>query len=272
MMTEQQVPVRGGITYWTLVPCSREKVQTWLESHNLQAFMPPEQGDTACLKAALAEVKGKGRIVDSLKNPRKDGCEVVAVEKDHTQNYRTQDYRAKVVEGRVMIEGGYFAKQDQLQKEFDKQKALCTKTSISTTLSGIARGLRAVTLKPGTYWISEGNLERWRRILHDLANLERGMKPCIITVTANDKDSLQAVRDSVIREVATRAAQLREEIDEKRLTDEGLDKRKAEAEELHAKVAEYAELLGDWKDQLDKVIQTTEEAAVVAAMKGMVTV
>jgi len=272
MVERDQIPVSGCMNHWTLVPVDRAAVQDALERLGFEGFLPPEQGDTAALKAALAELKGKDRIVDSLKNPKKDGVEVVAVEKDHTANYRTQDYRCKVVDGVVVVAGGYFSDQEKLQAEFNKHKALATKNGLSGCLQQIAASLKAVTLWPGSYWVPESGLRVWERVVEEFRLLDKEIKFKLVRVQTDDLETVQAIRDALVQKVGRKAAEIRAEVEEKNLGQEGLERRAGEAQNLRELVDEYRQILGDWAATLADVIHAAEEAAVVAGLKAMATV
>ena len=135
--------------------------------------MPPVRSDADCLKSAMRdycnlakEENSKDympdRLVQSLKKPKKNGFQVLDIERREDDNEYCKNFGCKVdADGTVVVTRGY-ADDYAIQQFYQRHKRLVTGGAVSSTLASIAKDhLGGAMLKSGLYWIPEDNRHNW---------------------------------------------------------------------------------------------------------------
>lgn len=99
----------GAVVYWTCGPTDRDKLKENLDAICLQGTVPAERTDAAALKMAVTEyqagtTKGKARkkdkdrdtIIQPHSDHKRNGFEVVVVDRGENQNFYTPDFSVRV--------------------------------------------------------------------------------------------------------------------------------------------------------------------------------
>ncbi len=277
----------GAVVYWTCGPTDREKLKENLDSLCLQGVVPAERTDAAALKMAVTEyqagtLKGKSRkkskdcdtIVQPHKDRKKNGFEVVDVERGEDQNFYTPDFSVRVDRDgervKIVVSRGY-ADNSNLQRLFEQHKAQLGGSAVGKCLSDVVERLAGVALRPsgGVYWIPDASTELWTEVALAVegAASEKGGSSVYMMRTVIDACTVRAVKDAIVGEVTTAASLLAEEISGG-LGEEALETRQRVAKRLHEKVRQYEEIIGEAMQGLHAVIETVEQSAMILALQA----
>ena len=112
--------------------------------------------DQSALENSIKAVYGmKNKAVVSRKQPRRNGVELVNIERDAVRNGYVTNFGAKVVNGRVKADYG-FANEFALTEESLRQKAKLTSTVVGQALVAVLAKMDGMTgLKPRVFYIPE---------------------------------------------------------------------------------------------------------------------
>jgi len=269
-MNNHNLSPTGAVIYWSAGPTSRQLLETRLGQLGLEEFTPPQRTDAAALKSVLLDYcdgsksQKTDKVVQSHKKPKRNGFEVVDVERQEQANEYSHDFSALVHEGLVVITRGD-ADQRVLQQAFNEHKALLTGAAIGQMLVEVLAHLGGTALRPsgGVYWIPEDAVPAWQGIAAAVEESSDGLKGNKVYMlrTVMDETAMRAIRDAIISEVTTEAAVLGNEIAAGNLREAGLAKRMELAKSLHGRIARYEGILGEALDVLHQIVQVAEQAA-----------
>ena len=267
-MTEQEYDISGALTFWALRPTPYQALLEALEAEGYGECMPNVRTDQSALENAIKASYGmKNRAVVSRKQPKRNGVELVDIERNPDRNYYTTSFGARVVNGAVKADFGY-ADECRLTEEFLKFKAVLTTTAVSQALTAVlARmdGMKGFN-KPGVHYVPEHWLKAWKRLASAVEGCQEGNE--ITTVrAAMDDGTARAIRDALTREVQEEAARLLDDVSKGTLNDGQLQARAAQSQALVDRVELYASILKEGLEGLKAVAQLAHGAAAAAAMQ-----
>ena len=266
-MQERQYDISGAIVFWSLKPTSFDAIKEAFGRLGYGDCVPNLRTDQSALENAIKGVCGtKNKAIMSRKLPRKNGVELVEIERDAARNSYTTSFGAKVVQGRVKADYGY-ADEYRLTEEFLKLKAKLTTTAVGQALIAVLEKMDGMTgLKPGVYYIPEHHLKGWKELAELVEGCQEGNKITTARV-AMDEGTARTIRDTLTREVQEKAAKLLDDVSKGTLNDNQLHLRAEQAQELVDRVHLYSSILDDGLEGLKSVAQLAQGAAAAAVMQ-----
>ena len=281
-MNVKTFEVNGAIVFWSVGPTRRDLLRQRLTDLGLERYEPAERTDDSALLNALSDYcrgenarlkrEDRDKIVQR-RQTRKDGFEIVDVERQKRQNHYTSDFGAKAEDGRVCVDNSYsgLSLQERLQELFDQQKATLTGASVGKALVELLSDLGAVCLRDagGVYWLSEEALDEWAKAAEAVEEsaLARGKNQVQMCNLVRNDHSCKAIRDGITQEIQTVAAALAEEITGCTLGEDAMRSRIEQAHKLHDRITAIEESLGETLGNLHAVASTVEQAATLATLQ-----
>jgi len=267
-MTEREYDISGALTFWALRPTPYQALLEALQARGYGDCMPNVRTDQSALENAIKARYGmKNRAVVSRKQPKRNGVELVQIERNPDRNHYTTSFGARVVGGAVKADFGY-ADEDKLTEEFLRFKAVLTTSAVSQALTAVlARmdGMKGFT-KPGIHYVPEHWLKAWKELASAVESCQEGNE--ITTVrAAMDEGTARAIRDALTREVQEQAARLLDDVSKGTLNDAQLQSRAAQSQALVDRVELYSSILNEGLEGLKAVAQLANGAAAAAAMQ-----
>jgi predicted DNA-binding protein (UPF0251 family) len=267
-MIEREYDISGAIVFWSLQPTPYEAVREVFERMGYADCVPNPRTDQSALENSIKAVYGmKNKAVVSRKQPKRNGVELVNIERDTLRNSYVTNFGAKVVAGQVKADYGY-ADEYRLTEEFLKCKAVLTSTAVGQALTAVLAqmdGMRGFD-KPGIHYIPEHWLKQWKELAELVEGCQQGNK--ITTVrAAMDEGTARAIRDALTKEVQEQAAKLLDDVSKGTLSDAQLQNRAKHAQALVDRVNLYSSILNEGLEGLKSVAQLANGAAAAAAMQ-----
>lgn len=274
------VQPNGAMTFWTAGVTHRESLYVQIDALGLAQFMPPVRSDADCLKSAMRDYcaleaeearkdskdKLPDKLVQSLKRPKKNGFQVLDIERREDDNDYCKSYGCRVDDkGQVSVTRGY-ADQRSLQKFYGEHKRLLTGGAVSAALANIAKDhLGGTMLKSGLYWIPEDNRRNWSDVSKAFAAAAVDGDTAVTELRyLMDEAGVNAIKDAIIDEVVAASAKLQDEVATGDLGTGALTTRQFAAAALHARVSKYEAILGEALTALHETVRVAEEAAASA--------
>ena len=267
-MEHVSIPFDGSIVFFIPGRTRLADMRHALAPYGLAGCAPKERTDRDALVAAIRQTHGqKDRIIQSRKQPRRNGVEMVAVERDPLHNAYTTDFGAKVLSGRVVTDYG-MADRTAIQDVFDQEKPILTAAMVGRTLTNVVESLRGVSLRPGVYWLPRSVVNDFERIAQDVENVAIERDTRIVRVRFPlDETTARVVLEALQEEVQKEVTEIVTDLKVKRLDMEGITKRRERAEAVAEKVQEYAGLLGKSLDGLKNLTELAKNLACAAALQ-----
>lgn len=275
-MNTREIEVDGAVVYWSAGPTRRQLLIEQVRQFALDELVPEQRTDAACLKAAMRDYcdaraqrrRGRDKLLQPRKKQKHNGFEVLDVERGEEGNDYRMDFAAKVTEsGAIVVTRGQ-ADASELRRAFDTHKAQLTGAAVGQFLVEVLARLGGLALRPsgGVYWIRGAVVPHWEAIANVVEECAaEGSRNTVYSIThAFNERSIRAVKDAIIGEVTTASDALLEEIKCNELGQEALTRRQVVAAALHARVAQYEQILGEALDTLHQAICVAEEAAAAA--------
>mgnify|MGYP001559326383 CR=1 FL=1 len=276
-MNLSHVQPDGAMTFWTAGITVRDALFVQLDALGLAQFMPPVRSDADCLKSAMRdycnlakEENSKDympdRLVQSLKKPKKNGFQVLDIERREDDNEYCKNFGCKVdADGTVVVTRGY-ADDYAIQQFYQRHKRLVTGGAVSSTLASIAKDhLGGAMLKSGLYWIPEDNRHNWSEASKAFSTAAVDGDTDVTELRyLMDEAGVNAIKDAIIDEVVVASAKLQDEIAAGSLGKGALTTRQFAAAALHARVSKYEAILGEALTALHESVRVAEEAAASA--------
>ena len=267
-MLEKEYDISGAIVFWSLQPTPYQALLEVLEAKGYGDCMPNVRTDQSALENSIKAVYGtKDKAVVSRKQPKRNGVELVNIERDAQRNSYVTNFGAKVVAGKVETDYGY-ADDDRLTEEFLKCKAVLTSAAISQALTAVLAkmdGMRGFD-KAGIHYIPEHWLKPWKQLAELAEGCQDGNK--ITTVrAAMDEGTARAIRDALTKEVQEEAAQLLDDVSKGTLNDTQLQARSQRSQALVQRVELYSTILNEGLEGLKNVAMLANGAAMAAVMQ-----
>lgn len=262
----------GVMTYWAAGDTERAKLIPTMNDLGLADYVPEQRSDSDALKAAIRDYckenssgEKRDKLVQGLKKPKRNGFQVLEVERREDDNDYNKSFGAKVEDGRVIVTRGC-ADDYTLQKTFERLKGISTGSSVSAMLAEIAtRRFGATMLGPRLWWIPDEHVQEWRNIADRVSDIAMDGDTAVTSLTyLMDDNGVEAIKDAIIDEVFEIAEKLKKEIADNDLGRTALTSRQIVAASLHARVSKYEAILGEALTALHQVVQTAEEAAASA--------
>ena len=266
-MIEREYDISGAIVFWSLQPTPYQAIREVFEGMGYADCVPNPRTDISALENSIKAVYGmKNKAVVSRKQPKRNGVELVNIERDAVRNGYVTNFGAKVVNGQVKADYG-FANEYALTEEFLKFKARLTTTAVGQALVAVLEKMDGMTgLKPGVYYIPEHHLKRWKELAERVEGCQEGNKITTARV-AMDEGTARTIRDTLTHEVHEKAAKLLDDVSKGTLNDAQLQVRAKQAQELVDRVTLYSSILNEGLEGLKSVAQLANGAAAAAVMQ-----
>jgi hypothetical protein len=273
-MNKQSIQADGAVVYWSAGPTRRDLLIANLRALSIEHMVPEQRTDAACLRSAIKDYcdehsqrrRGRDKIIQARKQQRKNGFEVLDVNRGEDGNDYQMDFAARVDNGFVIAPRCPF--RDQLQKLFDAHKGQLTGAAVGSFLVDVLGQLKGIALRPhgGVYWIPGSSLEDWERIAAVVEKCATdGGKNTLYAIThLFNEASVRAVKDAIVDEVTAASESLVEDIKTNDLGPDALIRRQIMAASLHARVKQYEAILGQALTTLHDTVRVAEEAAAAA--------
>lgn len=286
-MQDRKIDARGTVVYWSPGDVDQQRINAELEAIGLEEFRPSPRTDAGALRAALEDYcdhmttvaqrkADKVKQVQPHKGQNKNGFEVVTVDRKEEYNAYSHDFSARVEDGRVVVVRGW-ADSYALQQMFDVKKETLTGASVGQSLVGILKHLHGTACRPsgGMYWVLPDALEVWTKVKEAVRRSSVVPPPApgsfrcyTLTLELND-DTLCAVRDSIVADVLSQSAGIREEVQDSSMGEVALDNRKQDAKKLHERISKYESFLGETLDSLHSAVTDVQMAITVASLRTL---
>jgi hypothetical protein len=266
-MIEREYDISGAIVFWSLQPTSYQAIREVFEGMGYADCVPNPRTDQSALENSIRAVYGtKNKTIISRKQPKRNGVELVNIERSTQRNGYITNFGAKVLDSRVKADYG-FADECALTEEFLKLKARLTTTAVGQALVAVLEKMDGMTgLKPGVYYIPEHHLKRWKELAERVEGCQEGNKITTARV-AMDEGTARTIRDTLTREVQEKAAKLLDDVSKGTLSDVQLQSRAKEAQALVDRVTLYSSILNEGLEGLKSVAQLANGAAAAAVMQ-----
>jgi hypothetical protein len=266
-MTEKEYDISGAIVFWSLQPTPYQAIREVFQKMGYAECVPNPRTDQSALENSIKVIYGtKNRAVVSRKQPKRNGVELVNIERSTDCNGYVTNFGAKVVNSQVKADHGY-ADEYRLTEEFLRQKAKLTSTAVGQALVAVLAKMDGMTgLKPGVFYIPEYHLKRWKELAELVEGCQEGNKITTARV-AMDEGTARTIRDTLTREVHEQAAKLLDDVSKGTLNDTQLQLRARQAQELVDRVNLYSSILNEGLEGLKSVAQLANGAAMAAVMQ-----
>jgi hypothetical protein len=266
-MTEQEYDISGAIVFWSLQPTPYQAIREVFEATGYADCVPNPRTDQSALENSIKAVYGtKNKAVVSRKQPKRNGVELVNIERSTERNGYVTNFGAKVVNSQVKADCGY-ADEYRLTEEFLRQKAKLTSTAVGQSLVAVLEKMDGMTgLKTGVYYLPEHHLKHWKELAERVEGCQEGNKITTARV-AMDEGTARTIRDTLTREVQEKAAKLLDDVSKGTLNDTQLQLRARQAQELVGRVNLYSSILNEGLEGLKSVAQLANGAAMAAVMQ-----
>jgi hypothetical protein len=176
-MIEKEYDISGAIVFWSLQPTPYQAIREVFERMGYADCVPNPRTDQSALENSIRTVYGtKNKTIVSRKQPKRNGVELVNIERSTQRNGYVTNFGARVLGSRVKADYG-FADECALTEEFLKLKARLTTTAVGQALVAVLEKMDGMTgLKPGVYYIPEHHLKRWKELAELVEGCQEGNK------------------------------------------------------------------------------------------------
>ncbi|MGB7732609.1 MAG: DUF6744 family protein [Thermoguttaceae bacterium] len=266
-MIEREYDISGAIVFWSLQPTPYQAVREVFTEMGYADCVPNPRTDQSALENSIRAVYGtRNKTIISRKQPKRNGVELVNIERSTQRNGYITNFGARVLGSRVKADYG-FADEGALTEEFLKLKARLTTTAVGQALVAVLEKMDGMTgLKPGVYYIPEHHLKRWKELAERVEGCQEGNKITTARV-AMDEGTARTIRDTLTQEVQEKAAKLLDDVSKGTLNDTQLQSRAKEAQALVDRVTLYSSILNEGLEGLKSVAQLASGAAAAAVMQ-----
>ena len=266
-MIEREYDISGAIVFWSLQPTPYQAVREVFTEMGYADCVPNPRTDQSALENSIRAVYGtRNKTIISRKQPKRNGVELVNIERSTQRNGYITNFGARVLGSRVKADYG-FADEGALTEEFLKLKARLTTTAVGQALVAVLEKMDGMTgLKPGVYYIPEHHLKRWKELAERVEGCQEGNKITTARV-AMDEGTARTIRDTLTQEVQEKAAKLLDDVSKGTLNDTQLQSRAKEAQVLVDRVTLYSSILNEGLEGLKSVAQLASGAAAAAVMQ-----
>ena len=266
-MIEREYDISGAIVFWSLQPTPYQAVREVFTEMGYADCVPNPRTDQSALENSIRAVYGtRNKTIISRKQPKRNGVELVNIERSTQRNGYITNFGARVLGSRVKADYG-FADEGALTEEFLKLKARLTTTAVGQALVAVLEKMDGMTgLKPGVYYIPEHHLKRWKELAERVEGCQEGNKITTARV-AMDEGTARTIRDTLTQEVQEKAAKLLDDVSKGTLNDTQLQVRAREAQALVDRVTLYSSILNEGLEGLKSVAQLANGAAAAAVMQ-----
>ena len=266
-MIEREYDISGAIVFWSLQPTPYQAVREVFTEMGYADCVPNPRTDQSALENSIRAVYGtRNKTIISRKQPKRNGVELVNIERSTQRNGYITNFGARVLGSRVKADYG-FADEGALTEEFLKLKARLTTTAVGQALVVVLEKMDGMTgLKPGVYYIPEHHLKRWKELAERVEGCQEGNKITTARV-AMDEGTARTIRDTLTQEVQEKAAKLLDDVSKGTLNDTQLQSRAKEAQALVDRVTLYSSILNEGLEGLKSVAQLASGAAAAAVMQ-----
>jgi hypothetical protein len=268
-MVEKEYDISGAIVFWSLQPTPYQAIREVFEQMGCADCVPNLRTDQSALENSIRAVYGtRNKTIVSRKQPKRNGVELVNIERSTQRNGYVTNFGARVLGSRVKADYG-FADEGALTEEFLKLKARLTTTAVGQALVAVLEKMDGMTgLKPGVYYIPEHHLKRWKELAERVESCQEGNKITTARV-AMDEGTARTIRDTLTHEVQEKAAKLLDDVSKGTLNDAQLQSRAREAQALVDRVTLYSSILNEGLEGLKGVAQLANGAAAAAVMQDI---
>jgi hypothetical protein len=267
-MVESSIRIGGAVVFWTISEwTARITLRDGLDAAGFGKYAPEQRPPAGALKDALEQVfGGPATLIRPLKT--RDGFTVVTEERGENGNAYHNSLVARMDARTFQITFTPLdSRASAIVDAFNEHLGLLRAAQVSAALVSILDATGATRLRPGgaLYWLPAYRLNEWRDVVRAVEASGVGRPHCVYTLRhPMDADAVRAVRDAIVAEVSTEAARIDREIIAGGLGERALESRRAQAEELRRKIAEYEELLGGGLEALHVAVDRAEQAACKA--------
>ena len=107
-MIEREYDISGAIVFWSLQPTPYQAIREVFEGMGYADCVPNPRTDQSALENSIRAVYGtKNKTIVSRKQPKRNGVELVNIERSTQRNGYVTNFGAKVLGSRVKADYGY---------------------------------------------------------------------------------------------------------------------------------------------------------------------
>lgn len=267
------IGVSGAVTYWELSSISDLSATCdGLTALGYKEFLPEPRTPSAALKSAMGEVfGGNGVMIRPLDDPDNNGFTAVReIRGSQSNQYSTVatvkfDSSAKL----VYSEGVKDADKLRIEAAWIYHMSIVSQSTLANVLvkiittDAVEGGLSGTTLKPagGIYWVPATQLPKYEALVEVLKHVALGNRANKIYFLriVYDKDSVEAVKDAIIRDITEHAKEIEEDSKTAGLGELAYRHRIEDAESLHDRIAAYEGMLGSLAADAAKALHSLAE-------------
>jgi hypothetical protein len=270
-MTMTTFRIDGAIVLWSLAEHSYlQPIKDGLEQIGYSKLVPKPRTYAAALKDALGEVCGGPRTLIRPLKPDDSGIEGFTVMDEH-RGEDNNEYReslvAKVTPGMKIKFRPFDDRAQTIVDNFNKQIGLVRVGTVTASLVSVLYSLGGTSPGRAVYWLPESKLAQWGEVRSVIEHAGQSGKNAVYIIRHNmDADAAIAIRDAIVAEVQTAAANISREIQEDELGDRALESRKQLAMDLRKKIQQYEEILAMGLGHLTQAVAETEQAIAAACL------
>lgn len=286
MTTQLDMQVSGAAVFWNLsAETDRGQLEEELDALGWKEYLPEERTGTAALKSAMSRVfGGSGVMIRPLADADTNGFTAVREIKGDTENTYETFATARLTTNPdgtqdVVVQGDSISDSIKLKLrgEFMYQKSILGQAAVAKALVNIIEtpavdgGLEGTALRPsgGFYWVPDAFLDRWEKLVAAVEKAAVKTSTLYTLRIVYDNNSVQAVKDAIIREVQERAKNIQECANQNNLGERAYRNRAEDAQRLHDRVAAYEAMLKESLDDLHKLADATKDSVMDLAAKSL---
>jgi hypothetical protein len=287
-VVSKETKIAGAVTFWTLTESNdHEVLYRGLTGLGLEEYAPEERTELSALKDALTKVcGGPSTIVERLGEGYEVSDKTERTASDGTPTLETSRrvYVSPIRGGNGVGAGlefhpSYAADGPAIHASYTASRNNVPSHAVGRALVKILDAAGATPLRDtgGLYWIPEAKLPLFEQVGAVIRSASLaggavvngafgGRATVYLIRTAMDEDCVEAVADSLEREVRAEVIRINAEIAAGNLGKRALDGRQTESNKLAAKIAHYEEILGRSLDVLKEEGPKAIAASVVDAL------
>lgn len=238
---------------------------TNLSSVGMNAFAPEPRTTEAALKDALDEHFGKGHLIQWLDDT--SAYEVVKIVRGKSKNQYDHLYRFQIDDaGRLRMDPMEVGVGSAVIEKYNLHRSLVRANAVTGGLRRIAQRLNATSPHDGVWWMPAASVPTWRAVAGAVEAASCLGKPTTVYLFNHEigADELRAVRDAITREVEAETGAIHKDIIEGDMKGRALKHRREQAEDLRRKIALFEGILKVNLDDLTKLADKADEAAIAA--------
>ena len=273
MAIEQQISVKGAVTYWNLSESDPKILKEAWKAAGLEKFAPRARTEQDALKKALKSVflSDHRRLIRPLADD--PGFAIISETGGDERRTLTHEQELAVTVapgGKLIFEPKSHTDATRIDEEYRAALGSVPALKVSRALVGLLESaLHATPLRGGIYWVPDDAINTWKTIADGVE--AAGNASCVYLMrTAMDDTAKKAVLDALTADIEKEVASiLADTTADSNLGVRGLASRKTKAEDLVARVEEYEKILDVKLQTLRTKAKEADAAATLAALAAM---